>query len=175
MKKAEKTAKETSRSLVVNGSTVAELEEFDDDLTELQRSYAAFTTMTRNLYSALQEGTEPAGQVVFEFRASPNGVNVVNAVQDMEDVPLESRPAIYSQFALANRNRLIRALAGAEKTLERLKNQLLAEFRKLDATLSAQPVGEENDGDDEDIGDAGDDGDQHQPVRRPTRSSKRSV
>lgn len=105
-----------------------------DLLTELRRRYAAYERLS-NCYAhctlTAPPGSRPVGAPVFSFKASIDGVGMIDVAQDMREVDERYLPIVFGAFSQAQAKRLLLAT----ESLSRISQQLHASVSAACASM----------------------------------------
>lgn len=126
------------------------LEYLEEYVQMFQRYYAAYISMVRVIRSETYDEAEVVGAPLLEFRASANGVQVINVIQDLGDVPVEDRVQVCRVFAASQRSKLVQTAVGMLEAVTTLKESLLQELAQhedmVPAVQEEEQETKENDG-----------------------------
>ncbi len=109
-----------------------------DLLTELRRRYAAYERMSscyEHCTRTAPPGARPPGAPVFSFKASIDGVGMIDVAQDMREVDERYLPTVFGAFSHAQAKRLLLA----SESMSRVAQQLYAAVAAACSEMAADP------------------------------------
>lgn len=105
------------------------IKSIDELMLDVRRRYAAYGRMVdcyQSVTGTLPPGARINGLPLFAFKASVDGVSLLDVVQDMREVAPQHQPHVFAAFAQAQAGKLLQATARLKHEVDSLYAEVAA-------------------------------------------------